>query len=159
MSTVEFVTAPGTLADKVSYGRDGCDYDHLAEAEALIAEIQGMFVTRMRESLEALQGYIVLARDVPAANGGDLLASIGELVREMQQDGASFGFPLVTRIADSLQNFIAGRAALATDDIATVRGYMDALDVVLSEGLCGDGGSRGVDLMCAVALLDGSPAG
>lgn len=68
---------------------------------------------------------------------------IFQLAHNLKGQGSTFGYPLVTEIADELCRFLRARTAPSERDLALVAGYASALDTVSRNRVTGDGGQIG----------------
>lgn len=143
----EFVTPPNYLKMKVGGG--GIDKEALKEAEIAIQVLgHKMYAKwadddlgRMRASFEELKSTNL---DDP-----DSVKKMLRICWDMKGLGGTFGYPLVTTITHYLSNYLehclnADGAKVST---AVVSPHIDALYVVLSQKISGDGGAIGRELV------------
>jgi hypothetical protein len=61
--------------------------------------------------------------------------------------GSSFGYPLVTRIGDSLCTLVRQERDFSDADLDVVQAHLDALRLILIKEIKGDGGEVGAKLV------------
>jgi hypothetical protein len=146
----EFVTPPNYLKMKVGGG--GIDKEAIKEAEIAVQVLgHKMYAKwadddlgRMRASFEELK-----ATDLDAP---DSVKKMLRICWDMKGLGGTFGYPLVTTITHYLSNYL--EHCLNTEgakvSAAVVSPHIDALYVVLSQKISGDGGAIGRELVAGL---------
>lgn len=146
-SEAQFVTPPNYLKMKVGAG--GIDKEAIKEAEISIQVLgHKMYqqwadsdLDRMRETFSQLKSTNL---DDPAG-----IRTMLRICWDMKGLGSTFGFPLVTEITHYLSNYL--EHCLDHDDAKVVpmivTAHIDALNVVLSQKISGDGGAIGRELI------------
>ena len=115
------------------------------------SELHALFLEGARESLVSLRDSSRSLQDSPEA-ASDRLASMAEIAHVLKGQGSSFGFPLITRISESLMRLLKGREEVDETSLGLVVAHVDALGIVIDKAIEGDGGDLGHAL---VARLDG----
>lgn len=143
----EFVTPPNYLKMKVGGG--GIDKEAIKEAEIAVQVLgHKMYAKwadddlgRMRVSFEELKATNL---DDP-----DSVKKMLRICWDMKGLGGTFGYPLVTTITHYLSNYLEHclNAEGARVSTAVVSPHIDALYVVLSQKISGDGGAIGRELV------------
>lgn len=143
----EFVTPPNYLKMKVGGG--GIDKEAIKEAEIAVQVLgHKMYAKwadddlgRMRASFEELKATSL---DDP-----DSVKKMLRICWDMKGLGGTFGYPLVTTITHYLSNYLEHclNADGARVSAAVVSPHIDALYVVLSQKISGDGGAIGRELV------------
>jgi hypothetical protein len=143
----EFVTPPNYLKMKVGGG--GIDKEAIKEAEIAVQVLgHKMYAKwadddlgRMRASFEELK-----ATDLDAP---DSVKKMLRICWDMKGLGGTFGYPLVTTITHYLSNYLEHclNSESAHVSAAVVSPHIDALYVVLSQKISGDGGAIGRELV------------
>ncbi|MEK9722133.1 MAG: hypothetical protein VW405_01445 [Rhodospirillaceae bacterium] len=120
----------------------------LNAAEDLMGEYQGWAV----DDLEALwQSFIhAAAADVLDA---DEIQNMFNMAHEIRGQGGTFGFPLVTVIADSLCKFIDGRARLTAVELEVIKVHILGMKAVFRQRLEGDHEELATELRSLLELL------
>jgi hypothetical protein len=146
----EFVTPPNFLKMKVGAG--GIDKEAIKEAEIAVQVLgHKMYAKwadddlgRMRASFEELKATNI---DDP-----DSIKKMLRICWDMKGLGGTFGYPLVTTITHYLSNYLEHclNADGAKVSGAVVSPHIDALYVVLSQKISGDGGAIGRELVAGL---------
>lgn len=116
-------------------------------ADDLIGEYQGWAI----DDLEALwqRFRVATAKPTPRAD----IRKMFDMTHEIRGQGGSFGFPLVTVIADSLCKFLEDRDRLGTRDIEAVKIHILGMKAVFRQNLEGEQGTLAKDLQLLLAEL------
>jgi hypothetical protein len=146
----EFVTPPNYLKMKVGAG--GIDKEAIKEAEIAIQVLgHKMYAKWADDDLGRMRGAF---EELKATNIDDP-DSVKKMLRicwDMKGLGGTFGYPLVTTITHYLSNYL--EHCLNTDSAkvsaAVVSPHIDALYVVLSQKISGDGGAIGRELVAGL---------
>ncbi len=141
----EVIHPPNTLAAKVpKYG--GPDLKTIVrEAEQALEALQESYLTWIRQDLEALAAAVARLRDTTAP-GANALDSVYRIGQDIKGQGATFEFPLLTLIADSMCRLIA----LDVDPgerLKLIELHADALNIVVRDNIQGAGGAEGKKLI------------
>ncbi len=128
----------------------------LARAEAAVADLAKSYVTWANADVEKCAEHLATARHAqPGAN-----VAIGAVDRPMiavqalyavahniKGQGASFGFPLMTRLGESLCRLTRTKRSIADRDLDAVQAHLEAMRLVLAQNIGGDGGALGDKLV------------
>jgi hypothetical protein len=152
-SVAEIIDVPNPLKGKVSYGPDGVDAATLEKAEALIANLQGDFVVWVQDDLKRLQQYYDTAAGQPVEERAHAMKEVFGVLHDMKGQGGSFGFPLVTSIANQLCRFMETRTAFGPGEMEAISLCINAIRLVLAERMSGDGGPKGEKLLKGIELV------
>ncbi len=107
----------------------------LNAAEDLIGEYQGWAV----DDLEELwQKFRKLLSDTEITSGD--VSSMFDLVHEIRGQGGTFGFDLISTIADSLCKFVEGRKNLSAKELDVIKVHILAMKAVYRQSLKGKHG-------------------
>ncbi|NQV84081.1 MAG: Hpt domain-containing protein [Rhodospirillales bacterium] len=116
----------------------------LNAAEGMAGEYQGWAV----DDLQALwQAY----QDSAAGSGN--VSKMFDIAHEVRGQGGSFGFPLISRIGDSLCKFLETRTSLAAGDLEIIKIHILAMKAVFQQGLKGKQASLDGELTHLLAAL------
>lgn len=78
-----------------------------------------------------------------------------EITHNVKGQGASFGYPLITRVGESLSRLLKLIATPDESSLKLVTAHVSTLRTVLDQDIKGDGGDLGDDLACRLeALVD-----
>jgi len=92
------------------------------------------------------------AREQPAAQTGSVREIYG-IAHNLKGQGSSFGYPLITRIAQSLCQLTRHERAFADADLGIVQAHLDAIRLILTKEIKGDGGEIGHKLATRLEIL------
>lgn len=90
---------------------------------------------------------IAEARTLAAA---DDLEPLFEIAHDLKGQGSSFAYPLITELFDSICHVIRTEAATGTRRRAFLAVQLDAAEMILRQGLTGEGGNTGTQLMAEI---------
>ncbi len=125
----------------------------LERAEAEMAEAAARYVEWVQDTMRELNALHRQAIDAEAASleRREALKGIGRIAHELRGQGGTFGFPLITAFAGSLFKFTQGDSAADTPErMSLVKAHVDAIRVVFSQEIRGDGGQIGQALVGAL---------
>ena len=135
-----------SLASKAGFGSGGIDQEQIARAEAALAALAVEYLAWAAADLEKMRA---LAERL--ADRADI-ERLYAVAHDVKGQGGSFGYPLMTAIADSLcrvlktlQQAEAARPAIAA--------HLDAMALVLGERWAGGQGARGEALLLRLASM------
>jgi hypothetical protein len=147
LSVAEIYENSAALRDKVTYGAGGVDEDILARAEAAVAGLQEDYLVWAEQDIGAIErqcaSVLALPEDERAHTIGELFAT----VHGMKGQGGTFGFPMITRVADSLSRFIEHRTFCGPREMDVINVHINAMRVVIVERLTDDGGIKGQQML------------
>ena len=144
---VEVIKPPDKLKDKVKSGvPGGVDERVLEKAEAVVTSMGGEFVQWAEEDLKSL----LRAFDGLKAGTADQkesLRTIFKISHDIKGQGGSFDYDLLTAIGDSLCRLIEDKDRAGPAEIEAIKLHAEALNLVLTNRLKGDGGDTGANLL------------
>lgn len=77
----------------------------------------------------------------------DFFAEMHNIAHDMQGQGGTFGYPLITSFAESLHSFTVPTKNEITDNmVELVKAHIDAMRAVIKGRVSGDGGKLGAEL-------------
>lgn len=141
------------MKSKVSYGPDGVDAAMLERAEALIANLQGDFIVWVQEDLKKLQQSFDNASAQPVEERAHAMQEVFGVLHDMKGQGGSFGYPLITHVANTLCRFMEVRSSFGPSEMSAVSLHINALRLIVAERLNGDGGDKGQKLVNGLELV------
>ena len=129
----QVIQAPNTLKNKVGFGRFTLDADAVARAEAALKNLSGQFSQWMEDELNKLDA----ARAEVRAKGMNAATSEALYMRahDLKGLGATYEFPLVTRIAASLCKLIDNPDTRTSAPLYLVDAHIDAIKAVVRDGI------------------------
>ena len=119
----------------------------LARAEKAVANLAQDYATWALADIAKARMALAAAIDNPAGRAPqvDALFRAGH---DLKGQGTSFGFPLVTKIGHSLCALTRDRArSYESRHLDLVKSHLDALELILTKGIKGDGGKVGAELV------------
>jgi hypothetical protein len=117
----------------------------IEKAEKSIASMSGDYLKKVSIDISGLRSL------TEQAQGGkqdcrSVLEKIANQAREIKGQGGTFGFPLLTRISDSLYQFTNPMTTLNQKRATVISAHLDAMLLVVSQQIKGDGGVLGQEL-------------
>lgn len=125
-----------------------------AEAEAAIARLAESYPEFAEPELAGAEAALAAAVEGPAPRPEQFLR-LHNFAHNLKGQGGSFGYSLVTRIAQSLCQLVPDDVGRVPPPAAVplIRAHLEALRVVLEQRLTGDGGAAGHRLVSRLAEL------
>jgi HPt (histidine-containing phosphotransfer) domain-containing protein len=121
-----------------------------ADAEAALREIKDTYETVVKEDLRKIDEAIARAMETPSA-AADALKEIFAVSHDIKGQAASFDYPLLTAIAQSLCSFISANEAAAIRELDVVGAHARAMGTVVAHSIRGDGLEKGRKLLDVLA--------
>ena len=119
----------------------------LARAEAAVANLAQDYASWALADVAKARAALAAAIDDPAGRGQhvDALFRVGH---DLKGQGTSFGFPLVTKIGQSLCALTRDRdRQYESRHLDLAKAHLDALDLILAKSIKGEGGKVGAELV------------
>jgi chemotaxis protein histidine kinase CheA len=125
----------------------------LARAQAAVADLakdySGWALADVARARRALANAVA---DEPGRRGH--IEELFRVAHDLKGQGASFGYPLVTRLGDSLCQLTRDRTLeYESRHLDLARSHLDAVQLVLTKEIKGDGGQVGADLVAKLQRL------
>jgi hypothetical protein len=119
----------------------------LARAEAAVANLAQDYASWALADVAKARTALAAAIGDPAGRGQHVEA-LFRVGHDLKGQGTSFGFPLVTQIGQSLCALTRERArSYESKDLDLAKSHLDALELILTKGIKGDGGKVGAELI------------
>ena len=147
------IKVPTTLQDKVTIDSRGVDLETLERAEAVIANLQGDYLTWIVEDLAKFSELVTKIKSLPVDERGDTAKEIFEVAHDVKGQGGSFGFPLITTVANLLCRFIEANELFSDAAIEVIGLHVDAMRLVIGENIQGPGGTKGEKLVSGLVAI------
>jgi Hpt domain len=127
------IQTPNTLKAKVGGGRFSLDADAVARAEAALKSLSGQFAQWMQDELDKLEA----ARSDVRGKGmtPETAENLYMRAHDLKGLGATYEFPLVTRIAASLCKLIDNPATRAAAPLSLVDAHIDTIKAAVRDGI------------------------
>ena len=119
----------------------------LERAEAAVADLAKDYASWALRDVAKARAALASAVADEARRCGYVEAMF-RVGHDLKGQGSSFGFPLVTKIGHSLCTLTRDRARdYQVQHLDLAKSHLDALELVLTKGIKGDGGKVGVELV------------
>lgn len=145
----EFIRPPNTLKQKV--GKGGLSDDILDKAQKLLEEntvdfepLANMYMTSLSNGIEMAKGF------APSDDIEEIIATMLYPAMQLKANGGMFNYPLVTRIADKLIQFLEVIVEPEIEAVEIVLAFHTTLTAVVQGKVKGDGGKNGDELLQAL---------
>ena len=111
MSEAQFIKPPNSLRRaKIGTGPGKMDPNLIAKAEAAMAELEDDYMGWAQEDLKNLEAVLKKLQDSTSADDQTAdLRRLFAIALDMKGQGGSFGYRMITAVADSLTDFIENR--------------------------------------------------
>ncbi len=150
----QVINPPDMLKGKVSVGGPGAvDPSVLERAEAVITNLADNYLEWVQEDFDKIIEAFDRLKNEPD-NQEKNLDDVFQIGHDMKGQGGSFGYDLITIVGDKLCRFIEkleGKAGAS--EIAAIQLHIDAMRVVISQRIEGDGGKLGDKLLGGIDLV------
>ncbi|MDH5489885.1 MAG: Hpt domain-containing protein [Rhodospirillaceae bacterium] len=149
----EIITPPTNLQSKVQKGGPGAvDLDAIERAEQVIANLADDYINWAKEDLVKLEDAYKKLKE-GKGDQKELLQGVFNVAHDMKGQGGSFGFELMTAVGDKLCRLVEKLDKVGPKEIEKIRIYVDAMQVIISRSLKGDGGSEGKQLLMGLEVM------
>ncbi len=119
----------------------------LSDDELVAAYLEGA-----RKDVGELDAMVARIRAEPRA-WGELRPAMHHLAHNVKGQGTAFGYPLMTRIGDSLMRLVKAANVAAAPDLQVLGAHVSALETVLQHDIRGGGGASGEALASRLETL------
>lgn len=137
---VQIITASQELRLRAVNFHTGVDViltdDVRKRIETVIADTADAFSNEVLEKLREMRAQVKAAEDDELSRIF-ILSTIAELAFDIKGMGGTFGYPLLSHLAKSLKDFIAGLALPNEAQLQVISIHIDAMYVVLAQGVRG----------------------
>ena len=144
----EIIQAPNTLRNKVGPRFGGVDAAAIAKAEAALKGLSSQFAQWLNEEIAKLEA----ARHVIPMEGADAATMDGLYVHahDLKGLGATYEYPLITRIAGSLCKLMDERGERSKLSLYLIDAHIDAIRAVVRDQIKDPGHPVGLALAGAL---------
>ena len=119
----------------------------LARAEAAVANLAQDYASWALADVAKARVALAAAIDDPAGRA-PYIEALFRVGHDLKGQGTSFGYPLVTKIGHSLCALTRDHARqYDSKHLDLVRSHLDAIDLILTKGIKGEGGKVGAELV------------
>jgi chemotaxis protein histidine kinase CheA len=124
----------------------------LARAEAAIANLAQDYASWALADVAKARVSLAAAIDDPVGRA-QYVEALFRVGHDLKGQGTSFGFPLVTKIGHSLCALTRDRARqYDSKHLDLAKSHLDAIDLILTKGIKGEGGKVGAELVAKLEL-------
>ncbi len=127
----------------------------LARAQAAVADLAKSYAPNTIADLDRCAALLKTAREDKGARAGAIKDLYG-MAHNIKGQGSSFGYPLVTRIGDSLCRLVRQERDFSDADLNVVQAHLDALRLILAKDIKGEGGEVGAKLAARLESMVGA---
>ena len=142
----EIFEPPNQLISKVSTGTGMTPQEMLAKAHAVVDALHDEFAAMLHQAIEQL-GELECRLAAGRDDVGALMRQLFRVSHEIKGQGKTFGFDLVSYIAESLCALLDRVDHGHPKLIQSLKTHIDALRLVSSRRIYGDGGELGTELI------------
>lgn len=140
---VEFIHAPNKLKKKVGEGAAGFDAGVFLRAKEAVKNLAANYIEGIApKEMRDLTNMVQSLNHFPDRSG-EYISKIFNQAHEIKAGGGSYGYPLISRIAESLCKLTEGMRQPAAMDMALIKFHQDALNIVVRKKIKGIGGEIG----------------
>ena len=124
----------------------------LARAQAAVADLAKNYVGNTLGDLDRCAALLKTARETPERRAAAITDLYG-IAHNIKGQGSSFGYPLVTRIGHSLCTLVRQERDFTDADLGIVQAHLDALRLILTKDIKGEGGEVGARLAARLETM------
>ncbi|HVZ00863.1 MAG TPA: hypothetical protein VHA35_15250 [Dongiaceae bacterium] len=124
----------------------------LARAQAAVADLARNFAESAVVDLDRCGAFLKTAREDSAARPANVKEIYG-IAHNLKGQGTSFGYPLITRIGQSLCQLTRRERDFSDGDLGIVQAHLDAIRLILAKDIKGEGGEVGNKLAARLETL------
>ncbi len=147
---LEVINPPNNLKQKVGTGGAGAvDLEALERAEQVIAGMTDNYLEWVAEDLKKIdEAYAKLA----AATGDRKkeMEAVFHISHDIKGQGGSFGYDLMTAIANELCRLIEKAEKIGDAEVEAVKLHIASLKLVIGEDMKGQGGKAGEKMLAGL---------
>lgn len=154
-SKIEIINPPNTLKSKIIVGGPGAvDPNTLERAEAVIAGMSDNYLKSVQDDMARISSAFERLKNVTGDGSTPVIEEIFQISHDVKGQGGSFGYPLLTAIGNELCRLIEKMGNdIGPSEIEAVRIHIDAMKLVVSERMKGDGGKQGKTLLVGLQQM------
>ena len=128
----------------------------LARAQAAVADLAKSYGANTTADLDRCAALLKTARAESTARATSIKELHG-IAHNIKGQGSSFGYPLVTRIGHSLCTLVRQEREFSDADLGVVQAHLDALRLILTKDIKGEGGEAGPKLAARLENMVKAP--
>jgi hypothetical protein len=124
----------------------------LARAQAAVADLAKSFAEQAVVDLGNCAAFLATARERPETRAESVREIYG-IAHNLKGQGTSFGYPMITRIGQSLCQLTRRERDFSDADLGVIQAHLDAIRLILAKDIKGDGGEVGDKLAARLETL------
>lgn len=121
------------------------DPEAMARAEAVFQQASEDYPDWVMATIQELSELHRRCVDDEAVRRSNF-EKIARIAHDLQGQGATFGYPLVTSFSTSLNRLASIKNNISDDHVEVIKAHIDAMRAVIRERIVGDGGALGLEL-------------
>lgn len=142
----ELIYPPNRLAAKAPRQGGPKLEEIVDEAKEGLQKLDGDYRQWLQADLDVMSESLRGAQSDPGSSA-ELMTKIHGISHDIKGQGATFGFPLITEVAQSLCSLIKNDAHSAADRVKLVAFHIDSMRVIAAHDIRGSGGEQGRELV------------
>jgi HPt (histidine-containing phosphotransfer) domain-containing protein len=152
---VEVINPPNTLKSKIIVGGPGAvDPKTLERAESVIAGMSDNYLKSVQDDMVRISAAFERLKSGAGNGSTPAIEEIFQISHDVKGQGGSFGYPLLTAIGNELCRLIEKLGNdIGASEIEAIRIHIDAMKLVVSERMKGDGGKQGKTLLVGLQQM------
>lgn len=127
----------------------------MARAEDAVAELAADYTAWALSDVQRAEHAFALLKSEPDKRPAHLEA-LYRAAHDMKGQGGSFGFPLVTKIGQSLCRYLRS-GEMREPNYPVIQAHIGALRLIVEKAIKGEGGPVGAKLIARLESLAGQP--
>ncbi|MEQ9643144.1 MAG: hypothetical protein RIM84_24190 [Alphaproteobacteria bacterium] len=149
-ASVRRFTPPNNFRAKVP-STGGISLEEMQQAaDIALAKLETESTEWMQADVEKLASHLAAATKAAPEDVAGHVNEINKVTHDLKSLAGQFSFPMIGHVGNSLCEFINGEPELGDTRLDVIRVHVDAIVVILANGLAGDGGEAGEHLLAAL---------
>ena len=144
----QIINPPNLLKAKVG-GDVSHDEAAVKRAEAALEELSGEYAEWLERDLAELGRLLGEVKGDPV-RAGPRLEAMARRAQDVKGQAGTFGYPLLTALADSLGDLLSRLDGLDAARLEVMATHVEAMEVVRRDDIRGEGGAPGRELVAGV---------
>ena len=128
-------------------GPGGFDATALETAQEQFEQMAEEYVDWVGDTFAELSGAIADTTDLIPEKRLNLWEKINRISHELKGQGGTFGYPLISVVAKSLQEVTRPKTPMGDSNVKILKAHADAMQAVIKGRIGGDGGQIGRELL------------
>ncbi|MGD8325762.1 MAG: Hpt domain-containing protein [Sphingomonadales bacterium] len=128
------------------------DPEVLAKAQKIFDDMAADYPNFVMGLIKELEDLFRRYLDEPKARI-ETVERMTAIAHDMKGQGGTFGYPLITEIADGLNKLLRSEVDLNDIHLEVIKAHIDAMAIVMRDKISGDGGEIGIQLTSALRAV------